>query len=139
MLVSSKKNVLNPCLFYIHIFIFRAGPIICSQNQCCLLNCQHQLQLPMINTKFSRLQVLKTCIARCNSNYCCLIPLFTVSLICCLNLQWLQIETIVVFLIIRSCNWFWQFNWPHWLWEQMKGPVNVNGTKFGHKMQEYQV
>ena len=21
--------------------------------------------------------------------------------------------------IIRNCNWFWQFNWPLWLWGQM--------------------
>ena len=94
------------------ILIFWAHPIICSQNQ-------NQLQL-LINTKFSRLQVWNTCIARRNSKYWYPIPLFTVSL-CYLTLQWLQIETIVVFLFIRSCNWFWQFNFPHWLREHMIG------------------
>ena len=38
----------------------------------------------------------------------------------------------------QSCNWFWQFYWPHWLWEQMIGPAQKIKMiqKFGHKLQD---
>ena len=64
-------------------------------NQCGKLNRQIQLQLLMINTKIDApcdLQVCNTCIAWSNSK-------------------------IVLFLISSSCNWIWQLNLPHWLWE----------------------
>ena len=71
-----------------------------------------------INTKFSRLQVCNTCIARCNSMsdpfvFFCIIMLSQSTVIADWNNCGISYH--------QSCNWFWQFNWPHWLWEQMIG------------------
>ena len=90
----------------------------------------------MINTKCYHLQVCNTCIARCNSNYCCPIPMFTV-LFCCLNLQWLyfwkmryflsaevviDFDSLLATLIMRA--------------NDRTRSENQNDAKFGHKIQE---
>ena len=85
------------------ISIFWACPIICCGQLNSITTCYH-------------LQVCNTCIAR----YRCLIPFFY----CIIMLSQSTVIAFlkhVVFLISRSCNWFWQFNWPHWVWEQMIG------------------